>query len=135
MMRRLGRYDLIAELGRGGMADVYLARLTAAGGFAKHVAVKRILPGLARDASFVDMFLREGRIAATLSHPNLCSVYELGEDGDELYLVMEYLEGVSWATLACARGDRASRRVAAEPVRHRRRRVQGARFRDLGLGE
>jgi hypothetical protein len=102
MMRRLGRYDLIAELGRGGMADVYLARLTAAGGFAKHVAVKRILPGLAHDASFVEMFLREGRIAATLSHPNLCSVHELGDDGDELYLVMEYLDGVSWAALADA---------------------------------
>ncbi|MEO8701114.1 MAG: serine/threonine-protein kinase [Kofleriaceae bacterium] len=97
--QRLGRYELISELGRGGMAELYLARLGGAGGFSKLVAIKRILPQLSSDPRFVEMFLNEGRIAARLSHPNLCQVFELGEDAHQLYLVMEYLEGAAWDAL------------------------------------
>src|SRR5712691_3341001 len=84
------------------MAELDLARLHGVGGFAKLVAIKRILPHLAQDRQFVDMFLNEGRIAAQLSHPNVCQVYELGEVDDELYLAMEYLAGVSWEELLAA---------------------------------
>ena len=93
---RIGRYELLIELGRGGMAELFLGRLHGAGGFAKLVALKRILPHLAQDKQFKEMFLNEGRIAANLSHPNVCQVFELDEADDELFLAMEYLDGVSW---------------------------------------
>ncbi|MBA3821154.1 MAG: serine/threonine protein kinase, partial [Deltaproteobacteria bacterium] len=92
----MGRYELLIELGRGGMAELFLGRLQGAGGFAKLVAIKRILPHLAQDKQFKEMFLNEGRIAAHLSHPNVCQVFELDEVDDELFLAMEYLDGVSW---------------------------------------
>jgi serine/threonine-protein kinase len=98
----IGRYDLLLELGRGGMAVLHLARARGVGGFSKLFAIKQILPHLAVDPPFVDMFLNEGRIAARLSHPNLCPVFELGSDRGELYLVMEYLDGVPWDALSAA---------------------------------
>ena len=112
---RFGRYELLAELGRGGMAELFLGRLGGRGGFSKLVAIKRILPHLSRDARFVDMFLNEGRIAARLAHPNVCQVYELGEVDGELFLVMEYLEGAALGELAPAipRDPATMLRVAA----------------------
>jgi serine/threonine-protein kinase len=98
----IGRYDLLLELGRGGMAVLYLARARGVGGFARMFAIKRILPHLAADPVFVDMFLDEGRITAGLSHPNLCPVFEIGADRGELFLVMDYLDGVAWEALAAA---------------------------------
>jgi hypothetical protein len=92
----LGRYQLLTELGRGGMAELHLGRVHGAGGFAKVVAIKRIHRQHVRDPRFVEMFLNEGRIAAQLAHPNICQVHDLGEVDGELFLVMEYLEGVSW---------------------------------------
>src|SRR5687768_3724114 len=98
--RELGRYELLSELGRGGMAELYLGRLRGAGGFAKLVAIKRILPHLAADPQFTQMLLEESRIASRLSHPNVCQVFELGEEQGSLFLVMEYLDGVPWDHLA-----------------------------------
>jgi hypothetical protein len=98
----LGRYELLLELARGGMAELFLARLHGAGGFAKLIAIKRILPHLVSDRQFTDMFLQEGRIAAHLSHPNVCQVFELGEIDGQLFLAMEYLDGVAWSELAAA---------------------------------
>ncbi|MGE0549529.1 MAG: protein kinase [Kofleriaceae bacterium] len=97
--RTFGRYELLAELGRGGMAELFLGRLVGIAGFAKLVAIKRILPHLSSDPRFVEMFLNEGRIAARLSHPNVCQVYELGEANGELFLAMEYLEGAALGEL------------------------------------
>ncbi len=99
---RIGRYELLIELGRGGMAELFLGRLLGAGGFAKLVAIKRILPHFAQDKQFKEMFLNEGRIAAQLSHPNVCQVFELAEIDDELVLAMEYLDGVTWDVLVAA---------------------------------
>lgn len=96
----IGRYELLLELGRGGMAILYLARAQGMGGFSRLFAIKQILPHLAVDPPFVDMFLNEGRIAARLSHPNLCPVFELGQDRGELFMVMEYLDGVPWDALS-----------------------------------
>ncbi len=95
----VGRYELLIELAKGGMAELYLGRLHGVGGFTKLVAIKRILPHLAEDKLFVEMFLNEGRIAAHLSHPNVCAVHELGESDGNLFLAMEYLDGVSWDAL------------------------------------
>ena len=109
---RVGRYELLVELARGGMAELYVARLTGVGGFQKLVVIKRILPHLAVDNAFVEMFLDEGRIAAQLAHPSICQIHELGEDRGELFLVMEYLEGVPWSALI----ERSRARSTAEQI-------------------
>lgn len=92
--RSFGKYMLVAKLATGGMAEIFLARLQFDGGFEKLVCIKRILPHLARDPQFVAMFLDEARVAARISHPNVCQVFELGEIGSQYYIAMEYLEGV-----------------------------------------
>jgi hypothetical protein len=99
---RFGKYSLVARLATGGMAEIFLARLQGAAGFEKLVCIKRILPHLARDRQFVAMFLAEAQIAARISHPNVCQVFELGEIEGSYYIAMEYLEGVP---LACFRRD------------------------------
>lgn len=98
----LGRYELLHRLARGGMAEVHLARIRGAGGFSKLLVVKRMLPHLNEDPEFVEMFLNEGRIAAQLSHPNICQVFELGEIDGKLFLAMEYLDGLPWTELLLA---------------------------------
>ncbi|MGE0788184.1 MAG: serine/threonine-protein kinase [Sandaracinaceae bacterium] len=90
---RLGRYERLARLASGGMAEIYLARLKGPAGFNRIVVIKQVLPHLARRARFRDMFLDEARLVASLHHPNIVQVHELGQEGDELYLVMEYLDG------------------------------------------
>jgi eukaryotic-like serine/threonine-protein kinase len=89
-----GKYSLVAKLAVGGMAEIFLARLQGAAGFEKLVCIKRILPHLAKDQQLVNMFLAEARIAAQISHPNVCQVFELGEIGGRYFIAMEYLEGV-----------------------------------------
>ena len=97
--RRLGRYELIAPLATGGMAELYLGRLRGRGGFEKLVAIKRMKPHLSDDPGFVAMFLDEGRIAARLTHPNICQVYELGDEDGQLYMAMEYVPGIPLSTI------------------------------------
>jgi hypothetical protein len=92
---RLDRYQIIRRLQKGGMAELYLARQLAEGGYEKIVAVKRVLPHLAEDAAFVRMFLNEARLAAGLSHGNIAQVLDFGSEGDEHYLVLEYVHGRS----------------------------------------
>ncbi|MEO8841929.1 MAG: serine/threonine-protein kinase [Kofleriaceae bacterium] len=92
---RLGRYELLARLATGGMGEIFLARLEGAAGFEKLYVVKRILPHLADDARFRSMLISEAQIAAKMAHGNICQVYELGETQGQLYIVMEYLEGVT----------------------------------------
>src|ERR1041384_4705463 len=91
----LGRYELLARLATGGMGEIFLARLEGAEGFEKLYVVKRILAHLADDARFRQMLIAEARIASKMSHPNICQVFELGETEGQLYIVMEYLEGIS----------------------------------------
>ncbi|MEX1361613.1 MAG: protein kinase [Nannocystaceae bacterium] len=92
---RLDRYQIIRRLNKGGMAELYIARQLAEGGYEKIVAVKRVLPHLAEDAAFVRMFLNEARLAAGLSHGNIAQVLDFGSEGDEHYLVLEYVHGRS----------------------------------------
>ncbi|HEX7836310.1 MAG TPA: serine/threonine-protein kinase [Kofleriaceae bacterium] len=101
----LGRYRLIARLGHGGMADVFLARLAGAGDLEQLVAVKRMLSNRSGDRRSVALFLNEGRIAAQLDHPNICRVYELGEADDTLFLAMEFLHGLPWSEIVPAIPD------------------------------
>lgn len=104
--RRIGRYLLLERLGVGGMAEVYLAQQDGAVGFQKKVVVKRILPHLAADPQFVEMFAREAKVAARLSHANVVQIFELGEGGGELFIVMEYLDGLTLHRLASASWER-----------------------------
>lgn len=88
-----GRYELVRRLAVGGMAEIYLARETGLAGFERLVIVKRILPNLAADTDFIDMFLDEARLAARLSHPNIVHIYELGEHEGTYFIAMEYVPG------------------------------------------
>src|SRR3954462_9836051 len=93
----LGRYRLVALLGQGGMADVYLACTQGPGGFQKLLVVK--LARFTGEPMFSTMFLDEARIAAQLSHPNIVQTYKVGEEGSRHYIVMEYLDGANLARL------------------------------------
>ncbi len=92
---RLGRYELLVPIARGGMARVWAARQHGQRGFTKLVAIKTILPHLAREGEFERMFLDEARIASLVHHPNVCEIYELGDDQGVLYLAMEWVSGDS----------------------------------------
>lgn len=96
---RLGKYTLLRSLGTGGMGELFLARHDGPEGFSKKVAVKRLLPHLAQDLTFVDMFLNEARLAAHLSHPNVVQIFELGQEADTYFIAMEYLDGKSLGAL------------------------------------
>jgi uncharacterized protein (DUF952 family) len=90
------------------MAEVFLARKSGPHGFTKRVAVKRILPELSGDSQLIQMFCDEARIAATLTHPNIAQVLEFGEHEGELFIVMEYVDGVACSMLlrtAAQRGE------------------------------
>lgn len=91
----VGRYRVLRKLAQGGMAEVYLARATGIEGFEKLVVLKRILPHLASNPMFIEMFLSEARLAAVLDHPNIGQVFDLGKDGLDYYYVMEYVRGES----------------------------------------
>jgi serine/threonine-protein kinase len=96
---RLDRYELVAELAAGGMATIFLARIGGAGGFQRFVAIKRLHPHLAHETEFVEMFLDEARLAASIHHPNVVPILEVGETPAGYYLVMEYIEGETLANL------------------------------------
>lgn len=91
---RIGRYEIIDRLAVGGMAELFKARATGAHGFERRVVIKKILPKLAADDEFVTMFIDEARITAQLHHAKIVQVFELGFDGDELFIAMEYVDGV-----------------------------------------
>jgi serine/threonine protein kinase len=90
---RIGKYQIIAQLSVGGMAELFLGFTSGPGGFRKYVAIKRILPDVRSHEAFVRMFLDEARITAALSHPNIAQVYELGHQEDGLFLAMEFIAG------------------------------------------
>jgi serine/threonine-protein kinase len=99
---KLGRYEVIRQIAVGGMAELYLSRTLGIEGFEKLVVCKRILPQYVSNASFVNMFLNEARIAATLHHPNVAQVYDIGlEDGD-YFFAMEYVHGEDLDHMAVA---------------------------------
>ncbi|MEK7365837.1 MAG: protein kinase [Candidatus Deferrimicrobiota bacterium] len=97
---RFGKYRVLRRIASGGMAEVYLCRLTGEEGFRKRVALKVVHPRLADDPRFRELFAREARIAASLSHPNLVQVFDFGREGDAHFLAMEYVEGWNLAQAA-----------------------------------
>ncbi len=107
---RLDRFELIAELASGGMATVFLARLSGVAGFQRLVAIKRLHPHLAREPEFVEMFLDEARLAARIHHPTVVPIQEVGESDLGYYLVMDYIEGDTLARVL-AKAAKASGKV------------------------
>jgi len=97
---RFGKYRVLRRIASGGMAEVYLCRLTGEEGFRKRVALKVVHPRHADDPRFRELFAREARLAASLSHPNLVQVFDFGREGDAHFLAMEYVEGWNLAQAA-----------------------------------
>ena len=95
----LGRYQLVSRIGKGGMAQVFHARLQGIGGFERDVAVKVLLPELASESDFVDMLLDEARIAGAIGHPCVVGVLDVGRQDELFYLVMEYVDGTALRSL------------------------------------
>src|SRR3989337_3672289 len=91
-----GRYQIVRRLARGGMAEVHLARDLL---LDRPVALKVLYPELSRDPTFVERFRREAQSAANLSHPNIVSVYDWGEEDGTYFIVMEYVDGEALASL------------------------------------
>src|SRR4029077_8847952 len=89
ILRRVGRYDILREVGRGGMATVYVARQTDLDRF---VALKELGAPYVADHAFAERFVRESRMAGSLSHPNIVTVHDFFEHEDTPYIAMEYLE-------------------------------------------
>ncbi|RME44201.1 MAG: PEGA domain-containing protein [Deltaproteobacteria bacterium] len=90
----LGKYELLRKIASGGMGEVFLARQVGEGGFEKILAIKRILPHLTEDETFVRMFLDEARTSARLNHVNIVQIYELGKEAGVHFIAMEYVHGL-----------------------------------------
>src|SRR6476620_2832000 len=87
-----GRYLLVQRLSRGGMGEIFLAKHGLAG-FEKLAVIKKVLPHLAADASFISRFVDEAQVAIKLAHVNIAQVFEVGRVGDEYFLALEQVEG------------------------------------------
>ncbi|MCA9555960.1 MAG: serine/threonine protein kinase, partial [Myxococcales bacterium] len=90
----LKKFEILEMIAKGGMAEVYKAKTTGLQGFEKEVCVKKILPHLTEDDSFVNMFVNEAKLAATLNYANVVQVHDLCVSaGGEYFIVMEYVNG------------------------------------------
>jgi serine/threonine protein kinase len=100
---RLGPYEIVSPLGAGGMGEVYKARDTR---LERTVAIKALSAALAEDADFLERFDREARTISQLSHPNICTLFDVGRQGDHAYLVLEFLDGETLAECLARTGGR-----------------------------
>ena len=98
-LRSLERYDVLDRIAVGGMAEVFLAKAYGAHGFEKTLAIKRILPELARDPEFEERFIAEAKMAVRLSHTNVVQVFDFGRFAGSLFIAMEYVDGLDLAAL------------------------------------
>jgi serine/threonine protein kinase len=117
---RWAHYEILERIGVGGMGEVFLARQRLVRGVERLVILKTILPKLARHMPFVHQFLDEARVAATLNHPNIVSIHEVGEADGEWFIAMEYIRGVDLLQLLQAAeklGERVPPGVVATMVR------------------
>lgn len=90
---RFGNFEILSRIGRGGMAEVSLARVLSGPRKGQEVALKRLLPDLAKNPQYVDLFCGEADLSRMLSHPNIVQVYEAGAAEDTYYIAMERIDG------------------------------------------
>jgi len=90
---RFGKYTLLRKLATGGMAEIFLAIQRSVAGFEKLLVIKRILPQMNNDRAFIEMLLHEARVAATLSHPNIVQIFDVGEVDGTFFIAMEHVHG------------------------------------------
>src|SRR5262252_8347321 len=90
---KFGKYTLIRKLATGGMAELFLALQKSVAGFEKLLVIKRILPSMNQDRAFIDMLLHEARVAATLSHPNIVQIFDVGHIDGTYFIAMEHIHG------------------------------------------
>ncbi|WP_426734329.1 protein kinase domain-containing protein [Myxococcus faecalis] len=115
----VGRYQLVRKLATGGMAEVFLAKVAGPGGFEKTLVLKRILPHLVEDPSFVEMFLEEARLVAQLNHPHIVQIFDFGEAEGSYFLAMELIDGPNlrrWQRQAASRGRPLAPNICAKVV-------------------
>ena len=116
---RLGPYELTRHLGSGGMAEVWMARRAAGLAASKNLAVKRLARHLADKPEYREMFLAEARLSMLLSHSNIVHVFDAGEEQGEVFLAMEWIDGIDLAELGArlrSEGERLSVIAAAYVV-------------------
>lgn len=98
MAHAFGRYELLRPVGRGGMAEIWLGRRRGAGPMERHVVVKRILRERVRDPLLMQLFVSESEISMAMAHKNIVPTFDFGRVGDELFLVMEYVDGTNFGS-------------------------------------
>jgi serine/threonine protein kinase len=108
----IDRYVVLKYLAEGGMGAIYLGKKLGAGGFEKEVVLKQLLPEFTSQPEFIDLFLREARLSATLDHANIIHTIDLVTAGDDYFIVMEYCEGGDLRTLL-KKAKRAKNRLSA----------------------
>jgi len=108
-----GKYLLVEHLARGGMAEIYRAKIVGVGGFEKDVVIKRILPQFAAEHEFVKMIIDEAKIAGTLTHKNIVSILEFGKINESYFIAMEYVRGLDLGDLI-HRGKKKSHPLSLE---------------------
>jgi len=91
--KRFGKYTLLRSLAKGGMAELFLALQKSVAGFEKLIVIKRILPSMNQDAAFIEMLLQEARTSATLSHPNIVQIFDVGSAEGLYFIAMEHVHG------------------------------------------
>jgi serine/threonine protein kinase len=96
---RYGRYEIVRRLASGGMGEVYLAKSVGAAGFQKHVVIKKILPHLVEHPQTVKSLVREAKLLVMLNHPNIVQVLDLGVEGTDYFMAMEYVHGYNLSTV------------------------------------
>ena len=105
---RVGRYEIISKLAVGGMGEVFLARSVGAAGFQKHVVIKKILPHLVEQESIVEALVHEAKLMVRLDHPNIVQVLDLGVEGGNYFMAMEFVQGYNLSAIIgyCAKNKR-----------------------------
>jgi eukaryotic-like serine/threonine-protein kinase len=105
-LQHLGKYQLVRKLAVGGMAEVFLAKAAGPMGFEKTLVLKRILPNLAADPQFVQMFLGEAKLAASLNHPNIAQIFDFGQAEGAYFIAMEHVDGPNLRSISRRSAER-----------------------------
>ena len=92
-IEHFGKYQILERIARGGMAEIYKARMEGIGGFNRLFAIKRILPSLSENREYIDLLVDEAKIAGLLSHANIVQILDLGQVNGQYYVAMEYVHG------------------------------------------